>query len=89
MAALTVAAAAVVCAAHFLNLHPHVIRDGEDAKNTALSNWDATFSAGAARTPREFAFQKSIYEASREGRLWHLFPRLLDAPPWGRHPHLD
>jgi hypothetical protein len=88
MMAVLVAAAAV-CAAHFLNPHPHAIRNGADAISTGFDNWDATFPA----TPKDRAFWKSdwssIYVARREGAVWHLIPHGVRFRGQGTHVWLD
>lgn len=79
-------AMAALCAAGFLNPHPHAIRNSADAISTAYANWAATVREPASA--QDLSDWKALYSAEPDGPTWHLIPHPAGAPYQGAGTHI-
>jgi hypothetical protein len=79
--------AALACAAHFLNPHPHMVSNAQDAIATAYTDWQATVAPGPD-DKREFENWKRIYSAKQTGSIWVLSPNVPGSTYKGEGTHI-
>jgi len=77
--------AGLVCAAGFLNPHPHAVLSSQDAIATAYADWSATVRETGAR---DFELWEKIYSAKRVGSTWMLIPNVPGARYKGEGTHI-
>jgi hypothetical protein len=78
--------AALACAAHFLNPHPHAVSSAQDAIATAYADWSAAFPG--PKDKGDFENWKRIYSAKQTGSIWVLSPNVPGSSYKGEGTHI-